>query len=137
MHATEGASAEAAAWFVEPDHVIVNPRARKGLRGRRDDDGPTSVRAVSTAALFLVLLATTLLVGGHAAVAPLLSSAMAARDAKAMGDVIYAMPDGIFCRHMSFDNATAAMIEGAVEACPDGIARGRTNAARNFAWGGR
>ena len=80
------------------------------------------------------------MIGGHAAIDPLLQSAMAAREPKGTGDVVVTMPDGIFCRHMSFDNVTAAISEGAIERCPDDIAgyRPRTSNSssnRGFAWG--
>ena len=46
------------------------------------------------------------------------------------------MPDGQFCRHMSFDNTTSDMNEGNIEPCPDNIARGQfRNSARGFTWG--
>jgi hypothetical protein len=83
-----------------------------------------------------MLLAAALLVGGHAAIDPLLRSAAAARDARAVGDVVYSMPDGKFCRHMSFDNLTSEMIEGTVVPCPDSVVRDEfRNKTAGFAWG--
>lgn len=93
------------------------------------------MRAIIASSAFLVLLAATLLIGGHAAIAPLLRSVMAARDERAVGDIIYPMPDGKFCRHMSFDNTTAEIVEGAIAPCPDGISRIHIHTAKGFAWG--
>jgi hypothetical protein len=104
------------------------------VRGRSADHRATPFRAIIASSVFLALLAMTLLVGGHAAIGPLLRSAMAERDAKAVGDIVFAMPDGRFCRHMSFDNATAEMTESAVGPCPDIAARGGGR-AKSFAWG--
>jgi hypothetical protein len=133
MQGPEGASSQAAAWFVEPDRVSASPRARRAPWLRRGDDA-TSLRAIIVSSLFLVLLAGSLLVGGHAAIDPLLRMAIAARDGRTIGDVVLAMPDGKFCRHMSFDNNTAEIIEGAIERCPDGIINEHFRSVRNFAW---
>jgi hypothetical protein len=112
MSAADSASKEAAAWFVEADHVSVTALARRRSRARIDEERAKSGRIVIVASLFLVLLAAALLVGGHAAIDPLLQSAAAAREAKGAGAVVYTMPDGIFCRHVSFDNVTAEITEG-------------------------
>ena len=86
--------------------------------------------------LCFVLIAAALLVGGQAVIGPMLRNAIAAREAKGTGDVVYTMPDGVFCRHMSFDNITAEVTEGAIERCPEGPARGPSSgAAARFSWG--
>jgi hypothetical protein len=126
-----------AKWSVPADHTAVSAGARKVPRMRLDDeDGATSARAIIVSSIFLILLAATLLFGGRAAIDPLLRSAMAAREANAVGDVVYSMPDGKFCRHMSFDNGTGDMAEGTVEQCPDDIARQEfRRTSSGFAWG--
>jgi len=135
MHAAEGASLEAPSWFEPADRVSARLRSRRALRARRDDDGPTSLRAIVASSSFLVLFAVALMVGGHAAIDPLLRSAIAAREAKGIGDVVYPTRDGRYCRHMSFDNATAEIVEGKVEPCPEDVARGVFRNTRGFAWG--
>jgi hypothetical protein len=138
MSATDGAGPEAGAWFVEADHVSVTAVARRRWRARLNDHRAKSGRVIIVSSLFLTLIAATLMLGGHAAIDPLLQSAMASRETKGSGDIVVKMPDGIFCRHMSFDNVTAAMNEGAIERCPDDIAsyRPRNNSInRGFAWG--
>jgi len=55
-----------------------------------------------------------LLPGGHAAIEPLLQSAEQTRATMGAGAVVYAMPDAIFCRHVSFDNVTAEISEGGI-----------------------
>jgi hypothetical protein len=74
MSAADSASKEAAAWFVEADHVSVTALARRRSRARIDEERAKSGRIVIVASLFLVLLAAALLVGGHAAIDPLLRS---------------------------------------------------------------
>ena len=134
MSAADSASREAAAWFVEADHVSVTALARRRSRARIDEERAKSGRIVIVASLFLVLLAAALLVGGHAAIDPLLQSAAAAREAKGAGAVVYTMPDGIFCRHVSFDNVTAEITEGAIQRCGNDIAGNRPRSNRGFAW---
>jgi hypothetical protein len=138
MHAAEQTRLDQTGkWSGPADHAAGSPRARKASRVWLDDeDGATSVRAIIVSSLFLVLLAATLLFGGHAAIDPLLRSVMVARDAGAVGDVVYSMPDGKFCRHMTFDNGTGDMVEGTVERCPDSIAREVFRSTGNgFTWG--
>jgi|ERR1700735_4415741 hypothetical protein len=77
-----------------------------------------SVQVAIVSALFLVLFAGTLLVGGQAAIASLVQAAMQPKqDPRAAGAVVFTMPDGIFCRHVSFDNVTAKETEGPIERC--------------------
>jgi hypothetical protein len=122
-------------WFVERDRVKAKPHVRKGLR--RGAGTETSLRAVIATSVFLVLLAATMLIGGHAAVDPILRMAIAHRDSAGRGDVLYTMPDGKYCRHMSFDNATNDMIEGDIERCPDDIANEHVHTKQGFEWGAR
>jgi hypothetical protein len=81
-----------------------------------------------------VLFTAALLIGGHAAIDPILQSAVDARETKGTGDVVVTMPDGIFCRHMSFDNVTAEISEGGIERCTKDIAGNRPHTGRGFAW---
>ena len=134
MSAGKDASADAGSWFVEADHVSVTALARRRSRARLDDERAKSGRVVIVSSLFLVLIGAALLVGGHTAIGPLLRSAAEARELKGTGDVVYTMPDGIFCRHMSFDNVTAEVIEGALERCTDDIVGVRPHAMKGFAW---
>jgi hypothetical protein len=120
-------------WFVERDRVKAKPHVRKGLR--RGAGTETSLRAIIATSLFLVLLAASLLIGGHAAVDPILRLAIAHRDSAGRGDVLYSMPDGKYCRHMSFDNATDEMIEGDIQRCPDDIVSEHGHSTLGFEWG--
>lgn len=118
-------------------HVAGRMRARKSVRARSDEQRAKSKRVAIVVSLFLVLVAATLLVGGRAMINPLLQSAVAAREAKGMGDILYSMPDGTFCRHLSFDNGTAELIEGAIEQCPGDLIKKHERGSMGFAWGGR
>jgi hypothetical protein len=138
MSVTDEAGREAGTWFVEADHVSVTALARRRWRARTDDKRAKSGRVVIVSSLFLTLIAATLMIGGHAVIDPLLRSVLASRESTGSGDIVVKMRDGIFCRHMSFDNVTAEVNEGAIERCPDDIAsyRPRSNSVnRGFAWG--
>jgi len=94
-----------------------------------------SVHVVIVSALFLVLFAATLLVGGHAAIDQLVQAATEPRDPRGASSVVYTMPDGIFCRHVSFDNVTAQMTEGPIERCATDVTIARARARpKAFAW---
>jgi hypothetical protein len=132
----EAGTPETFDWYVEPDQSL--PAAAAGYsRARRDENRAASVGLAITWSLLFVLLAAAIVAGGHAAVGSLLRHAVAIRDAKGVGDVVYTMPDGVYCRHMSFDNATAEIREGAIERCPDRVGGGRPASASRFEWGGR
>lgn len=134
MHAADGTSPPSATWFVEPDPAGAGRRGQKGARARREDD--TSMRAVIVSTLFLVLFTTAIVFGGRAAIDPLLRMASAARHSEAAGDIIIPMPDGKFCRHMSYDNRTSEINEGDIEPCPDDFLRGQfRNSGHGFTWG--
>jgi hypothetical protein len=134
MSAAEKVSRDAGAWFVEADHVSVTALARRRSRARMDEERAKSGRVVVVSSLFLVLFTAALLIGGHAAIDPLLQSAVDARETKGTGDVVVTMPDGIFCRHMSFDNVTAEIVQGGIERCTKDIAGNRPRTGRGFAW---
>jgi hypothetical protein len=121
---------------VEAGRSDVNARTKGLARLLLGEGRANSIGVIITSSLFLGIMGAALLVVGHAVIGPMLKAAMADREAKATGDVVYTMPDGVFCRHMSFDNATAEVIEGAIVRCPDNAVRGGANrAAKNFAWG--
>jgi len=134
MSAAENMSPEAGAWFVEADHVSVTALARRRSRARQEDARTRFGRVIIVASLFLALLTTGLLFGGRAAIEPLLQSAEQARTTIGAGEVVYTMPDGIFCRHVSFDNLTAEISEGGIARCASDIAGNRPHVGRGFAW---
>jgi hypothetical protein len=90
---------------------------------------------VIVVSLLFVLFAAALLFGGRAAIGPLLRHAFAAPDSLDAGAVVYAMPDGTYCRQMSFDNATAAITGGGLVRCPGDIGEGESRTTK-FEWGG-
>lgn len=133
MRAAQEAGTGAVAWVAAADHASA--RARRAARAQRDDQRTKSTRLAVVLSLFLALLATALLVGGRVLIDPMLRSAAEARGTNRVGAIVYTMPDGIFCRHLSFDNVTAELSEGAVEKCSGDLLSERTRRGSNFAWG--
>jgi hypothetical protein len=134
MSVTEGTGMGLRPWFMQGDRVSVAAVVSKRSRARLDEERAKSTHVAIVSSLFLVLFAAVLLIGGHAAIDPLLQSAADAREAKGVGDIVYTMPDGVFCRHMSFDNMTAEVKEGTIERCPNDIVGKRAPATKGFAW---
>lgn len=125
MRAGESSSTNNAAWFAEENHISVASL----IKQPHADGQAASGRAVIVASLFLVLFAATLLIGGHAAIDPLLQSAADNRQASSAGAVVYTMPDGVYCRHVSFDNVTAEETEGGIERCTSDVSRSLSSRA--------
>jgi hypothetical protein len=130
MRVHAGAAQESAKWSVEPNRISTAPL--KKLRARARLGG---THAVIVFSLFLVLFAATLLIGGHAAIDPLLQSAAEARDSRTSGEIVYTMPDGEFCRHLSYDNVTGEQTGGSIRRCDnDIVARSHVRSYRHFTW---
>ena len=119
-------------WSIDPG--LVGALARELYAA--NEDRMSSIRAIIVSSLFLMGLASAMLFGGHAALDPLLQSAIAARHPIGVGDVVYTLPDRVYCRHLSFDNVTGDITETSIGFCSDEIAREeRGRSARGFAWG--
>lgn len=123
-------------WYVEADHAAADSRGRVYSRARRDEARANSLGLIITTSLLFVLVASAIMFGGHAAMAPLFRRAVTERDVNSTGDIVYTMPDGVFCRHLSFDNATGEITEGAVEQCADRMGGDRLSSTK-FRWGAR
>jgi len=133
MSAAKDAGVGMSSWFAAAERAVARARS---LRTPLDDERAVSGPTVVVASLFLALVAAALLAGGHNAIDPLLKSAMAAREARGMGEIVYTLPDGVFCRHMSFDNTTAEVVDSRVERCRTDITGDRGDqVVRGFAWG--
>ena len=121
-------SRESRSWFVKLNRVNMAPLKRLA----RTWSGEIHVVVVSS--LFLVLFTATFLIGGHAAIDSLLQSAAKERDSRNVGDIVYTMPDGVFCRHMSYDNVTGEQTGGSVQRCDSDIVRNRGRSNSHFTW---
>lgn len=111
--------------------------AARRSRVRRDEQHAKNTRVAIILSLFLAFLAAALLLGGRAFIDPMLRAAAEARQSKRMGEVVFTMPDGAFCRHLSFDNKTAEVSESTIDRCPEARPRSKESATvkKGFAWG--
>jgi hypothetical protein len=125
--------AKSGPWFFKSNRVST-ASSKRPLARTWSGEG----HVVIVSSLFLVLFAATLLVGGHAAIDPLLQSALQSaadeRDAQSAGDIVYTMPDGVFCRHMSYDNVTGEQTGGSLQRCRTDIVRDSRNYNSHFKW---
>jgi hypothetical protein len=132
MRAVERSTTRAALWDAPAQPVV-----RRSPRMRREEQQTKAARVAVVLSLFLVLLGAALLVGGRTFIDPLLRSAAQEREASRIGDIVFTLPDGAFCRHLSFDNKTAEITEGAVERCAPTQPKERVGGPMGFAWGAR
>jgi hypothetical protein len=104
---------------------------------RRDEQQAKNTRVVIILSLFLAFLAAALLIGGRAFIDPMLRAAAEARQTNRKGEIVFTMPDGAFCRHLSFDNKTADITESTLDRCPEARPRlkGSVSSNKGFAWG--
>ena len=107
---------------------------RWSMRARRDEQRAKKIRTAVVLSLFMLFLVGALLLGGRAAIDPLLQAAGDGREARREGQIILTMPDGIYCRHVAFDNTTGAFSERTVEQCANDISKPRTRESIGFAW---
>ena len=111
--------------------------ARRSARVRRDEQHAKNTRVVIILSLFLAFLAAALLIGGRAFIDPMLRAAAEARQTNRKGEIVFTMPDGAFCRHLSFDNKTADITESTLDRCPEARPRlkGSVGSNKGFARG--
>ena len=125
-------------WVGAADQINRRALARRSVQARRDEQHAKNARIAVVLSLFLVLLGAALLVGGRGVVDPLLRAVADERESKRMGEIVYTMADGAYCRHLSFDNMSGEVTERAIQLCTgENIARPRTRNAIGFAWGQR
>lgn len=136
MGAGKQMSAKAVRWNATAGVIGASSSPYGFRRLRREEQQAKNTRALVVLSLFVVLLAAALLMGGRSVIDPLLHGAAADRQANRVGEVFLTMPDGTFCRRLSFDNKTAEITEGAIEPCNPDRLRGRAK-AKGFNWGTR
>ena len=106
---------------------------RWSKRARSDEHHAKRVRTAIVLSLFGLLLTGALMAGGRAAIEPLLQAAGDGREARREGQIILTMPDGIYCRHVAFDNMTGALSDRSIEQCANDISKPH-NRNIGFAW---
>jgi hypothetical protein len=137
MGANEQAGAKIDWWAAAADQVMRHKLAFRSIRARRDERHAKRLRIAIVVSLFFVFLAGALLIGGNAVIDPLIQAAADGREARQLGQIVYTMPDGEFCRHFAFDNMTGEITEGTITQCTYDRPKVRTREAMGFAWGAR
>jgi hypothetical protein len=110
--------------------------ARAAARLRYEQQAKLA-RLIIVLSLFAVLLAAALTIGGRTFIDPLLHAAAAQHETNRVGDITFAMPDGAFCRHLSFDNKTAEVAGNSVDKCAQIGGKPDKRAMNGFSWGAR
>jgi hypothetical protein len=137
MGVNQQAGAKAAWWAAATNHVGGGKLAFRSIRARRDERHAKRLRIAVVVSLFFAFLAGALLIGGNAFIDPLIQAAADGREARRLGQIVYTMPDGEFCRHFSFDNMTGEITEGTITQCAYDRPKARTREAMGFTWGAR
>jgi hypothetical protein len=135
MSAGQSDHGETMHWYVEPDHFGARRTNVALSRRRHAEDRINSLALAITSALLFVLIAGAFMFGGRAAIAPLFNRDAVAREVNRTGAIVYAMPDGSFCRRMTFDNATAEVTSVVVERCPGALDVVGGPSPGRFNWG--
>ena len=136
MSVGKPAATNSAPWYVQADHVRRISPSLHATHASMNDRRANSLALIITTSLMFVLFASVLLVGGHAIITPLLR-APAVSGTNNRGDIVYTMPDGTFCQHMTFDNATGRMSAGGINHCDSSVDSGGGNRGGAFKWGAR
>jgi hypothetical protein len=125
------------AWWKKKPVGSRGGAAVRSARVRRDEQHAKNTTLIIVLTLFSVFLAPALLIGGRALIEPILRAANERRQTNRIGEVVFTMPDGAFCRHLSFNNTTAEVIESTVDHCPEARPRGKdaVTSQKGFAWG--
>jgi hypothetical protein len=116
--------------------VANSSRRSRELRHARETR--TKIWRVSLVTIFfVVVLGGNLFVGAVLMLKAFRAQAGETAASTAFGRVTYPMLDGVFCRHVLFDNATAQAKEDKVSRCDEDRARERLGRSTTFNWGGR
>ena len=125
-----------AQWYVQGDQVRRFGHGLHATHSGFDEKRANSLALIITTSLLFVLLASAVLVGGHAVISPLLRpSAVTGNTTNNRGDIVYTMPDGMFCQHMTFDNTTGRITSGGMDRCDPGVGDGGDRLSTGFKWG--
>lgn len=135
MSAGKRASTDSAKWHVHADHGGRFGHGLHASQASLDERRANSLALIITTSLLFVLFASALMVGGRAIISPLLRDSPAGGDINRRGDIVYTMPDGTFCQHMTFDNSTGRITAGGMDRCDPSIGSGADGRGTGFKWG--
>ena len=130
------AATDSAQWYVQADHVRRIGHGLHATHAGFNERRANSLALIITTSLLFALFASALMVGGHAVITPLLRAPAAdGASVNNRGDIVYTMPDGTFCQHVTFDNSTGQMSQGSIDRCDPDASGGSGNRGSGFKWG--
>jgi len=137
MSAGKHAGTDSAQWYVQPDrHTRLLGHGLHASHAGLNDKRANSLALIITTSLLFVLLASALMVGGRVIISPLLSESAITGRFNDRGDIVYTMPDGSFCQHMTFSNTTGRITPGGIDRCDPSVGGGGGgDFATGFKWG--
>lgn len=136
MSVGKPAASDRGQWYAHSDQLRRIGHGLHATHASLDDRRANSVALIITTSLLFVLFASALMVGGHAIITPLLRAPAAdGENTNRRGDIVYTMPDGTFCQHMTFDNATGHMTSGGINRCDPDADSGSSGRGTGFKWG--
>lgn len=135
MSAGKRASTNSAEWYVNADHAGRFGHGLHATHAGLDERRANSLALIITTSLLFVLFASALMVGGHAIISPLLRTAPPSSGFNRHAAIVYTMPDGMFCQHMTFDNSTGRITAGGIDRCDPSIDSGAADRGTGFKWG--
>ena len=116
--------------------TVADTPPRSGRELRRAREARTKIWRVSVVAFFfVVVLGANLFVGAALMLKVLHTEAGETAGSMRFGRITFPMLDGVFCRHVLFDNTTAEAKEDKVSRCDDDRIRERPGHTTSFNWG--
>jgi hypothetical protein len=135
MSVGKSAATDSGQWYVRADHARRIGHGLHATHAGLNERRANSLALIITTSLLFMLFASALMVGGHAIITPLLRAPAAdGENTNRRGDIVYTMPDGTFCQHMTFDNATGQMTSGGINRCDPDVDSGSSRGT-GFKWG--
>jgi hypothetical protein len=134
MSAGKHGAADRAEWYVQPDHGRRFGRGLYASHAGFEDKRANSLALIVTTSLLFVLFASAVMVGGHAIISPLEREPAVVGNSNDHGDIVYTMPDGTYCQHMTFDNATGRITSAGINHCDPDLDSGGGGFSTGFKW---
>jgi uncharacterized membrane protein YgcG len=124
-------------WLAKGDKEKALRRAGARSQARIHERRTNSLGVVIITVLLFILVAAALTAGGNVFISRHLQSTSAERKAMETGDIVVAMPDGVYCRHLVFDNRSGKVSGAKIEQCSSAADIGSDSSGSRFRWGRR
>jgi hypothetical protein len=122
-------------WLAKGDEAKAPRRAGARSQARSHERRANSLGVGIITVLLFILVAAALTAGGNVFISRHLQSTSAERKAMETGDIVMAMPDGVYCRHLVFDNRSGKVSGAKIERCSGAADIGSDSSGSRFQWG--